>query len=90
MRRTIFGRFSLRHFVSPFTAEYGTQGLVMPGTYMPLNYIPSPCSLIEKGPGEERRQSCRTSVCRVAADGFAARAGDSKWKEVSPCSPQFQ
>lgn len=24
----------------------------MPGTYMPLSYIPSPCSLIEKGPGK--------------------------------------
>lgn len=59
----------------------------MPGTYMQLNYIPSPCSLIEKGPGDEGRQSCRTSVCRVAAEGFAARAGDSKWEEVCDLSP---
>lgn len=59
----------------------------MPGTHVPLNYIPSPCSLIEKGPGDEGRQSCRTIVCRVAAEGFAARAGDSKWEEVCDLSP---
>lgn len=30
----------------------------MPGTHVLLNYIPSLCSLIEKGPGDEQRQTC--------------------------------